>query len=132
MPADYYDIDALEELARELGFAPLRESPDELSVAIGDLILSFQNLREQKDAVAGFKCGAAAHWHGKLLLTVGDDAYKELDELDVLRAIRSGEVLVQERYTDSTLVDRWLVHRDGRQDFRFMECGEEERVRRLC
>ena len=132
MEANHYNIDALEELARELGFVPSRESPDELSVAIGDVVLSFQNLRDQEGTVAGFERGAIAHWHGNLLLMVADDKYIELDEFDVLRGIKSGEVLVQERYANAELADRWLVHREGKQDFRFMGCGEEERVRRLC
>lgn len=127
----YYDLDMLEELARELRFVPLRVSIDELVVRISDVRLRFQNLRTEEDTVAGFE-GTADHWHDKLVLMMSEDQYTELNELDILKAIKYGDILISERYVNSQLVSRGLISRKQKQDFRRMENGEEVRIRWVC
>jgi hypothetical protein len=56
----------------------------------------------------------------------------EFDELDVLEAIKSGDILLVERGVDSSPENRSLIHRKEKRDHRYMQPGEEERVRRLA
>lgn len=127
----FYDLEALEEFALELGFAPSCISPDELRVQVLDGQLVFQNLRSEEDTVAGF-IGTSSHWHGKLILMTGEAEYVELNELDILQGLRRGEILVSERYLNMELIDRWLIHRKNKVDLKYIETGEEIRIKRIA
>ena len=62
----------------------------------------------------------------------GKNSWIELDELEILIALRSGELVVVSQFVHGTLRDRWLAHRDEPLDVRYVEPGEELRVRRLA
>ncbi len=128
----YYDLDILEELSLELGFASNRISSDDLEITlIDDIILVFRNLRDEEDTVSGIK-GTPSHTHGKLILMTGDSTYIKLDELDVLQGIKNGDILINERYVNNELIDRWLSHKKEKIDLKYIEPGEELRIKRLA
>jgi len=128
----HYDLDTLEELSQELGFAFSRPSPDELQITVfADAILIFMTLRLEEDAVAGFK-GTPSHSHGKVGLMLDDSSYSELDELDVIQSLKRGDILVCEEYVNQGLRDRWLVRKKERLDLQCMAPGDELRVRRMA
>jgi hypothetical protein len=127
----YYDLDILEEYSGELGFSVSRPSPDSLKIEMLEgIVLEFQNLRKDEDTVAGF-IGTPTHWHGKLTVNTSGSTYVELDELDVVRGLRSGELLIVERYLNGSLSDRWVAHKKESLDVQYVEPGEEMRILRL-
>jgi len=128
----YYDLDNLEELSHDLGFASDRVSTDNLEIILlDDIVLVYRNLRDEEDTVSGIK-GTPLHTHGKLTLMTGDSTYIELDELDVLQGIKNGDILINERYIDKELSDRWLSHKEEKMDLKYIQPGEELRVKRLA
>jgi len=128
----YYDLDSLEELSAELGFRTSKPSADVLEIALLEgVTLEFHNLRDAEDTMVGFS-GGQWHSHGKLMLMSGDKTYVELDEFDILDRIKSGAVLIAERYLNGTLTDRWLAHKDEKVDVEYIEPGEEICIRRLA
>ncbi len=128
----YYDLDILEELSHELGFASNRISSDNLEITlVDDIVLVYRNLRDEEDTVSGIK-GTPSHTHGKLILMTGDSTYIELDELDVLQGINNGDILINERYINKELSDRWLSHKKEKMDLKYIQPGEELRIRRLA
>ena len=56
----------------------------------------------------------------------------DLGYLDVLTGLVDGSVLVCERVLAGRITDRWLVHRDGVDEFAGLHAGEEIRVRRIA
>jgi hypothetical protein len=127
----YYDLDMLEEYCEELGFSSIRPSPDSLKVKILEGIdLEFHNLRDTEDTLAGFN-GTPSHWHGRAMLEIGDARYVELDELDLVKGLRSGDIVIVERYLKGALKDRWIAHKEEKLDVQYIEPGEEVRVHRL-
>ncbi len=128
----YYDLDILEELCHELGFTSNRISSDDLEITlIDDIVLVYRNLRDEEDSVCGIK-GTPSHTHGKLILITGDSTYIELNELDVLQGIKNGDILINERYVNNELLDRWLSHKKEKIDLKYIEPGEEIRIMRLA
>lgn len=127
----YYDLDLLEEYCEELGFSSVRPSPDSLKVKILEGIdLEFHNLRDAEDMIAGFN-GMPSHWHGHAILNIRDAMYVELDELDIVKGLRCGDVVIVEQYLKGDLKDRWIAHKDEKLDVQYIEPGEEVRIRRL-
>jgi hypothetical protein len=56
--------------------------------------------------------------------------YVELNYLDIVAGLKNGQILVCEQWQRGALIDRWLVRRDYKDEFKYMEEGEELRVRR--
>jgi len=128
----YYDLDSVEEFSEELGFSVNRLSADALNIEIFEgVTLEFLNLQDTKESLVGFY-GTPWHCHDKLALMTGKTTYVELDELDIIQSIKSGVILVVERYLSGNLNDRWMAHKDERMDFQYIEPGEELRIRRLA
>ena len=88
------------------------------------------NLPDEEDTLIGFK-GTPWHTHGKLMLMLGDKSYDEFDEVSILRGIKSSDILINERYLNNTLDDRWLVHKNEKVDVQYLQPGEEIRIRRM-
>lgn len=127
----YYDLDIIEEHCEELGFPSRRASSDSVNVQIREgVTLEFHNLRDTEDTLVGFS-GTPFHFHGKATLNTGDSTYVELDELDVLKGIRSGEILIVEQHINGSLNDRWIAHKHEKIDVKYIEPGEEMRIYRL-
>ncbi len=59
----------------------------------------------------------------------GDATSAELDELDILQGLQTGEWLIFGQYRDKTLHDRWLVHKKETIDIQDIQAGEEIRIR---
>ncbi len=126
-----YDIDRIEEHARELGFCVGRPSADEVTVTIlGDAVLAFENLPEEPDTVMGF-LGTPWHSHDNLVLTLDESRYEEFEATELLSALRSGEVVVVEGFLNSALEDRWVQHKLEPLDLKYVGEGEQLRVHRL-
>ena len=57
--------------------------------------------------------------------------YKEMTYFDVIAGIPTGEILIAESWRNTQLEDRWLVHRDYIDEFRYLDEGDEIRIRRI-
>ena len=127
-----YDLDILEEYCQELGFSSNRSSPDSLEIKLIDgVVLEFHNLRDPEDTLIGFS-GTPWHCHGNLMLNTRESTYVELDELDLLKGIKSGKLLIFDQYRSGSLHDRWIAHKDEKMDVQHIEPGEEIHIRSLA
>lgn len=126
-----YDLDTLEELAGEMGLRTVRSGPNVLEVHAEDsVVLEFQNLPDENDALVGFQ-GTPWHYHGQCILGTAPGTYVELNELDVLTRWTAGDLVVVDSYVAGALRDRCLAHKDETVTVKHMEAGEEIRVRRI-
>jgi hypothetical protein len=54
-----------------------------------------------------------------------------LNDIDIFAGIKDGNILICEQYVKGVLTARWLKHKDEKYDNRFIEAGEEIRIRRF-
>jgi hypothetical protein len=54
----------------------------------------------------------------------------ELDYLNLLTGLKEGRVLIGEREVGAVVVDRWLIHSQCNDEFKYLEQGERIIVRR--
>lgn len=133
MPREYgFEFDEITKLCNSFGLVCKQVNADTLEVVFsGGIIFYFANIPEEKDTAAGFY-GTLWHYHGNLMLQTGDSTYVEYDEIELLRKIVEGDVLVVTQYIDKKIEDRWLIHKQEMLDTRFIEENEELCVSRLA
>jgi hypothetical protein len=127
-----FDLPVIHELCREIGLAARIDSGTEaVEIDVGEgAILRFENAKgDEDDCVVGF-LGTPSHWHGNFEFVDGRGHYVELDYLSVVTGLKDGHVLICERRDNGGVVDRWLVHRDYNDEFKYMEENETIVVRR--
>ena len=56
--------------------------------------------------------------------------FLELGYPDLVVSLKEGRVLVCERRVDDRIVDRWLVHGEYNDEFKYLQEGERTVVRR--
>jgi len=93
--------------------------------------LLFVNAEREDDCLMEFE-GTPWHCHDDLVFSDPHGYYIEMNYFDVLTGLAEGTVLVCELWTNGTLSDRWLVHRDYVDEFRHLQIGDEIRIRPLC
>ena len=126
-----YRLDELAKLAAELGFEARRVDGDRLDVVIDDAVLAFCNLSKDADSLVGFD-GTPWHSHDRVQFMTGQNSYLECDELEILIGLRSGELMIVSELVRGVLRDRWITHRDEPLELRYIEPGDELRVRRVA
>ena len=87
------------------------------------------NAEKEEDLYLGLSDGSW-HTHGEATFMTGSDTYIELGPTEVLAGLKAGELLIGSRYLHGELKDRWLFHRQEKQDFQYAEVGELVCVRR--
>jgi hypothetical protein len=93
-----YRLDEIIAFCEELGFESKRVDDNRIEVDLSpDGTLVFMNIPEENDTFLGFE-GTPWHGHDKLTFLIGESSYIELDELEVLLGIQSGEILVMSQY----------------------------------
>lgn len=123
------DLAMIADLCREVGLRSTRRSADEVAVQLeSEVTLLFQNVPQDDDCLIGFE-GTQWHTHDGLTCANQHGCYVELTYLDVVSGLANGTVLICELRTRGELTDRWLVHRDFVDEFRFLQDGEEIRIR---
>jgi len=80
--------------------------------------------------LVGFE-GTPWHSHDAVQFLAGESTWLQCDELEILIALRSGELVIVSQFVGGSLRDRWIAHRGEPLDVRYIEPGEELRVRRL-
>jgi len=125
-----YDLKLIHELCRELGLRSNFRSDDLLAIELAeDCLLVFQNAERDEDCLVAFD-GTPWHTHDVFMFADGRGYYTEMDYLDVVSGLKDGRILICELWMDGRLIDRWLIHRDFNDEFKYMDEKEEVRVRR--
>jgi len=123
-----YDLDLIDQLCREIGLL-VHMDINRVEIDLGrGAVLCFQNAEREQDCLIGF-LGMPWHTHDNLMFA---DARSdiELDYLDLLTGLKEGRVLVCDREVGGRTVDRWLVHNEYNDEFKYLEEGERIIVRR--
>ena len=125
-----YDLELITQLCREMGFPVRGEASQHVEVNLGqDAILCFQNAEREEDCLIGF-VGMPWHAHDDLMFADGHGNYVELDYLNLLTGLKDGRVLICEQEVEGRTVDRWLVHGEYNDEFKYLREGERIIVRR--
>lgn len=120
-----YDLDLIHQLCCEIGLSVRIDAGRRVEVDLGQgAVLCFQNAERDEDCLIGF-LGTPWHTHNGLMFSDGRGRYVELDYLDLITGLKEGQVLVCERLRYGRAVDRWLIHRDYNDEFKYMEEGEQ-------
>lgn len=126
-----YDLTLIYELCGELGLSARYHDEQCVEIDLGPSgLLCFQNAENDKDCLIGFR-GTEWHTHDDLMFVDGRGNYVELNYMDLLTGLVDGQVLVCERLLKGELLDRWLIHRDYSDEFKYMDPGEQIAVRRV-
>jgi hypothetical protein len=126
-----YDLHVIHEFCEELGFRSRFGSDELLEIELDEaVVLFFQNAEREDDCLMGFK-GTTWHAHGDMMFADGRGSYVEISYLDVITGLQEGFILVCELWRPDQLSDRWLIHRDYHDEFKYMEPGDEIRVHRI-
>ena len=124
-----FDLAMVSELCADVGLQCVLRSPEEAAVQLEPgVTLLFQNAPNDDDCLVGFE-GTQWHIHDGLTCSDRHGFYVELNYLDLVSGLADGTVLVCEQWLRGELADRSLVHRDFVDEFRFLENGEEIRIR---
>lgn len=125
-----YDLKLIRELCQDLGLHSSFRSDDLLAIGLGeDCVLVFQNAERDDDCLIAFD-GTPWHTHGVFIFADGRGYYTEMDYLDVVSGLKDGRILICEKWLAGSLVDRWLIHQDFNDEFKYMDEKEEVRVHR--
>lgn len=125
-----YDLDIVNRLCREIGLIVRMDTDRRVEIDLGrDAVLCFQNAEREEDCLIGF-LGTPWHTHDNLMFVDARGNYVKLDYLNLLTGLTEGRVLVCERAMEGRTVDRWLIHREYNDEFKYLEEGEQVIVRR--
>ena len=124
-----YDLDLANVVCSEQGFASV-QIEGRLEASLGkDAILCVVNCEREEDCLVGFK-GTPWHVHSRFTFSDAHGNYIEMSYLDVLAGLGDGTILVCERVDLGIVKDRWLIHRDYNDEYKYMEIGEKRVVYR--
>lgn len=125
-----YDLKLIEAVCEEVGLHGAYRTPETFAIELADgIVLCFHNDESEKDCLVEFE-GTPWHTHGDFVFS-GHGYSLEMSYLDVVAGIGDGRILICEYWKSALLVDRWLVHRDYVDEFRYMEEGDDIRIRWL-
>lgn len=126
-----YELDLIHELCQELGFHSWIRSSERLEIKLEkEIFLVFQNAERDEDCLVCFD-GTPWHTHNNFIFADSRGYNAEMNYLDVVTALKDGLVLLCESWHVGQLTDRWLIHRDYNDELRYIDKGEEIRVRRM-
>ena len=124
-----YDLDLANVVCSEQGF-PSVQIEGRLEATLGkDAILCVVNDDREEDCLIGFK-DTPWHVHSRFTFSDTHGHYVEMSYLDVLAGLGDGTILVCERVVLGIVKDRWLIHRDYNNEYKYMEIGEKNVVYR--
>jgi hypothetical protein len=126
-----YDLKSIEDFCRSEGLHCERTSSEEILVRIdSDVGLRITNAESEADIYFGLS-DRTWHTHGDAVFMTGLDTYIELGPIEILAGLKNGDLLIGSRCLHGELQDRWIFHRQERQDFQHVEAGEVISIRRV-
>jgi hypothetical protein len=125
-----YDLDLVYQLCREIGLSVLRRGDERVEIDLGeDAVLCIQNFEGEDDCAIGF-LGTEWHMHENPMFMDARGSYIQMDYLDVIVGLKDGWLLIGERHVAGRLADRWLLHGEYNDTFKYLAEGERIIVRR--
>ena len=125
-----YDLSRIHEQCQESGIPSRIVDEQNLEIDLGHgAVLRFENAEREEDCLIGF-AGMLWHTHDDLMFVDGRHNYAKLNYLDLVKDLKEGRVLVCERQVDGLIVDRWLIHSEFNDEFKYLEEGERIIVHR--
>jgi hypothetical protein len=125
-----YGLKLIHELCQELGFRSSIRSTELLEIDVNDAgVLCFKNAKIEEDCLVGFD-GTPWHTHDDFVFADRLGNHVVMNYLDVVSGLENGAVLICERWHKDQLLDRWMIHSNLNDELRFMDKGEEIRIRR--
>jgi hypothetical protein len=126
-----YDLGLVETLFEGVKVLSFAKTSDVLEVELAPgVFLCFVNAKDDNESLIGFK-GTPWHFHGDICFADNHGNAVEMSYGDIILGLAEGKVLICERLVNGAVIDRHLTHADFADEFRFMESGEELRVKRL-
>jgi hypothetical protein len=123
------DLALISELCRDVRLKSAQLSTNEVALCLEPgVTLLFRNSPENSDCLVGFE-GTPWHTHGRLTCSDRDGRYVELTYLDIVSGLADGMLLICELWARGKLSDRWLVHRNYVDEFKYLQKGDEIRIR---
>lgn len=131
-PALFYDFNKLASICKDLDFQYEQLSADEFKIFLrDDIYLGLINLGEGSGPTTLIYMDEEQHTHG-IDFDLGTYCYTSIHYLDIPLLLRTGEVLVYERYYNKILGMRWLAHcTEITNELENLESGDEVRIIRL-
>jgi hypothetical protein len=127
-----YDLDLVYQMCREVGLSVLRRDDERVEIDLGkDAVLCIQSFEGEADCAIGF-LGTEWHTHDNPIFMDARGSYVQLDYLDVIVGLKDGRLLIGERHVAGRLADRWLVHGEYNDTFKYLAEGECIVVRRAA
>lgn len=127
-----YDLYLVHELCQEVGLNSIVRSSNELAIELEKaVVLLLVNSAKEADCLITFEGNDKWHTHDDFMFADHRGYYREMNYFDVVAGIPGGEILIAELWRNNQLDDRWLVHKDFVDEFRFLDKGEEIRIRRI-
>ncbi|MBC3767465.1 hypothetical protein [Neptunicella marina] len=118
------DLPAIKELCDELGINTSIHDGKLVKVMLeNDVFLCFENI-EEGDCLIGFE-GTPWHFHGDIQFCDGRGYYLDVNYLDVITEITKGKILVCELWENEKLEDRYLIHNEYNDEFKYMQPNEK-------
>lgn len=126
-----YDLNLLSEMCNEMGYNNISLTKDSLIIKLAsDIELFFINQINDNDCIVGFN-DTPWHTHGDVMFSDKKGYHIEMDALNIIQGLKTGSVLICEEFINNKLQDRYLVHNEFIDEFRFMDPGEEKRIKRI-
>ncbi len=88
-----------------------------------DIYLFFENI-EEDDCIIGFE-GTPWHFHGDIQFCDGRGYYLDVNYIDIITEIINGTILVCENWMNDKLEDRYLIHNELNDEFKYMRPTEK-------
>lgn len=124
----HYDLLLVKELCDEVTFKASMRKEDEVAIEFDeDTTLYLKNI-ETDDCLIGFD-GTPWHHHGDLQFSDSRGYYTDVSYLDMVTDISLGKILVCELWESGKLKDRYLIHCEYNDEFRYMQSNEKIVVR---
>ena len=123
-----YDLSNAHKRCVELGLSSTFRDKGRLEVNLGhDIVLCFQNAESDEDCLIGFE-DTPWHAHDEIMFSDAHGNFIVMNYLEILDGLADGRLLVCEVRKNGILSDRWLIHQDCNNEFKYMHPDEEIRV----
>ncbi len=119
-----YELPLIKELCDEIGLKATMRNGNEVAIELdSDIVLCAKNI-DGDNCLMGFE-GTPSHFHGDIQFVDSRGYYTDVSYLDLITGIVEGKVLVCERWQKESLKDRYFIHSEYNDEFKYMQPGEK-------
>jgi len=119
-----YELPLVKELCDEVGLKASIRDGDEVAIELDKItVLCVKNI-DIDDCLIGFE-GTPWHFHDDIQFSDSRGYYTDVTYLDLITEIAKGKILVCERWENEKLKDRYLIHSEYNDEFKYMQPNEK-------